>query len=335
MTTDANLPEPIVPAEVELHDFQYMPLDVRRLRDSRLVATHAAEEVVAAIMLWASSWHQIPAASLPDDDVELSALAGYGGIRGVKLFREIKAGALYGFVKCSDGRWYHPVVAEKALSAWQAKIDKAHYKDKDRYRKLHGNVDRFPTVDAWNEARVSGGSGLDFRWNAQAVPAESVWHSAGSDRDQGDHSDGIPPDLTPKGREGKGIEGKGDTYSLTPLSESSAEPPISDCPHKDLLALFRKHLPMLTQPRVWDGARAAAMKSRWTYCSKPNGVGKGYRTREEGLAYWERFFAYVAKQKKLTEGIPYTDGSGTVWKPDLPWLIKPENFAKVVEGKYE
>ena len=74
----APLPDPLVPAEVDLRDFQYMPLDVRRLRDSRLVSTRSPEEVVAAILLWSSSWHQSPAASLPDDDVELSAMRTCG-----------------------------------------------------------------------------------------------------------------------------------------------------------------------------------------------------------------------------------------------------------------
>ena len=91
---------------------------------------------------------------------------------------------------------------------------------------------------------------------------------------------------------------------------------------------------MLRQPRVWDGQRADLMRTRWRYCAKANGVSSGYASREEGLKFWDQFFAYVASCKKLTEGIPYKDGTGTIWKPDLPWLLKAENFAKVVEGAY-
>lgn len=131
-------PAPLVPAEVDLRDFPFMPLDVRRLRDSRLIATRAPEEVVAAVLLWAASWHQQPASSLPDDDLELSQLAGYG--RAVKEFRRIREGALHGLIACADGRLYHPVVAEKAAEAWNSRLESEWRRACDRVRK--DNKDR-------------------------------------------------------------------------------------------------------------------------------------------------------------------------------------------------
>jgi hypothetical protein len=56
-----------------------------------------------------------PAASLPADERLLANLAGYG--RDMKGWAEVRDDALHGFVECSDGRLYHPVVAEKALEA--------------------------------------------------------------------------------------------------------------------------------------------------------------------------------------------------------------------------
>ncbi len=95
---------PLVPEDVDLQDFAYMPLDVRRLRDSDLAAMETPESCWAAVLLWAASWHQVPAASLPDDDRVLSNLAGYG--RVVSEWQKVKEGALRGWVKCSDGRLY-------------------------------------------------------------------------------------------------------------------------------------------------------------------------------------------------------------------------------------
>ena len=97
-----------------------MQLDVLRLRDSDLAAIVDAEVFRAAILSWCVAWHQVPAASLPDDDAALCRLLGYG--RDLKGWQKVRAGgALRGYVKCSDGRLYHRVVAEKANDAWQKK----------------------------------------------------------------------------------------------------------------------------------------------------------------------------------------------------------------------
>lgn len=114
---------------------------------------------------------------------------------------------------------------------------------------------------------------------------------------------------------------------LLPLST----PPSPDCPHERIVELYAKHLPTLRQPRAWTSARAKTMRARWVQCSKPTAEWPGYRTQEEGLEFWEQFFAGVA-QTSLVQGFARKEGG--VWKPDLPWLMNEENFAKVIEGKY-
>lgn len=112
--------DPLVPPEVDLRNFTYMPLDVVRLRDSDIAGVEDGEVFRAAVLAWCAAWHQVPAASLPDDDAVLARLTGYG--RDLATWKRVReAGALRGFVRCSDGRLYHPVVAEKALEAWGKK----------------------------------------------------------------------------------------------------------------------------------------------------------------------------------------------------------------------
>lgn len=94
-----------------------MPLDVVRLIDSDLFAISSGDEFKAAVALWCKSWIQLPAASLPDDDRVLSHLSGAGA-----RWKKIRGMALKGWVKCSDGRLYHPVISEKACHAWKARI---------------------------------------------------------------------------------------------------------------------------------------------------------------------------------------------------------------------
>ena len=110
-------PEPLTPPDCDVRSFPYMPLDVARLRDSDLAALPDPEARWANVIGWAASWHQVPAASLPNDDAALARLLGYG--RDVAAWAKVRAaGGLRGWLPCSDGRLYHPVVAEKALAAW-------------------------------------------------------------------------------------------------------------------------------------------------------------------------------------------------------------------------
>ena len=113
------MPAPLTPADCDLQDFPFMPLHVARLRDSDLAAEEHPEACWYAVMLWAASWHQLPAGSLPDNETVLARLCGLG--RDLKTFRKHKADAMRGFVLCDDGRLYHPVVAEQALAAWESK----------------------------------------------------------------------------------------------------------------------------------------------------------------------------------------------------------------------
>jgi hypothetical protein len=111
--------EPLTPPDCDLQDFPFMPLHVARLRDSDLAAEERPEACWYAVLLWAAAWHQLPAGSLPDNDAVLTKLIGLG--RDTRTFKKHRDGALRGFVKCDDGRLYHPIVAEQVLAAWESK----------------------------------------------------------------------------------------------------------------------------------------------------------------------------------------------------------------------
>lgn len=96
-----------------------MMIDIPRLRGSAFDATLDDGAWRAGLNLWLTAWHQVPAASLPDDDASLAKHAGLG--RDIRTWRKVKAEALRGWVPCDDGLLYHPVVAEMALEAWLEK----------------------------------------------------------------------------------------------------------------------------------------------------------------------------------------------------------------------
>ena len=115
-----QLPAPPTPANSDLRRFPYMELEVARLRDSRIAAHPDAEVFRAAVLAWCAAFHQVPAASRPDDNAAIAHLIGMGrDVDGMARLRE--AGALQGFTKCNDGRLYHSFVAEKALRALSAR----------------------------------------------------------------------------------------------------------------------------------------------------------------------------------------------------------------------
>ena len=133
MSIEHQLPPPLTPADSNLRDFAFMPLDVARLRDSDLAAKTKGDEFRCAVLLWCAAWHQTPAGSLPDDDQTLAGFAGYG--RVVREWKKVKAGAMRGWIKCSDGRFYHPVVAEKVNEAWAGRVEYQEKREGDRLRK--------------------------------------------------------------------------------------------------------------------------------------------------------------------------------------------------------
>lgn len=149
-----DLPHPLVPPGCDLTDFRFMPLDVARLRDSDLAAEETPEACWAAVQLWAASWHQVPAASIPNDDRWIAKAAGYAHRGRIDpAWAKVRAGALRGFVQCTDGRLYHPVVAEKAREAWAAKQDQRWRSECARIKKHNerhpgANVPR-PTFEEW------------------------------------------------------------------------------------------------------------------------------------------------------------------------------------------
>lgn len=118
-------PQPPVPRNLDLRDMPSMLLDVARLRNSAVARTPNAEAFRAAVMLWCASWHEIPASSLPNNDLDLCHLAGFG--RDQVAWQAIREQALHGYYECADGRLYHSVVAEKALDA---AVKRNNYHDK-------------------------------------------------------------------------------------------------------------------------------------------------------------------------------------------------------------
>lgn len=120
-----------------------------------------------------------------------------------------------------------------------------------------------------------------------------------------------------------------DTESSNPGGLLVVGKPTTDCPHQEILALYAKHLPELPYPRIWDGGRAKNLLARWKWViADLKSKGKAHE-KSDVLNFFDRLFAYVARSDFLS-------GRSGAWTAcDLGWIVKAENFAKVIEGKYE
>lgn len=158
-------PDPPISADVDLRGMAFMPLDVNRLRDSDLAIEATGEEFRAAVMLWCASWNQVPAGSLPNSDTALAAYAGFG--RDIKGWKKVKAGALRGFVECSDDRLYHSVVTEKAMDAWAERVEYREVKENEKARKQREREDRKRMFDDLRQV------GIILPWNVSTSELRS------------------------------------------------------------------------------------------------------------------------------------------------------------------
>lgn len=92
---------------------------------------------------------------------------------------------------------------------------------------------------------------------------------------------------------------------------------VPDCPHQQIIDLYHQHCPTMRQVKVWNTERKKFLQARWRENPK-----------HQNLEFWQKFFDYANTSEFLR-------GDTGKFAADLEWLVRPTNFAKVVEGKYE
>lgn len=117
MSAELVLPEPLVAADVDLRAMPWFPLHHKRLRRSAWWMRASDQAKVMNLELWCESMEQVPAGSLPNDDLYLAGMLGFGR-RHIESWLAVKAEILGPWTLCSDGRWYHPTMAELVVETW-------------------------------------------------------------------------------------------------------------------------------------------------------------------------------------------------------------------------
>jgi hypothetical protein len=104
---------------------------------------------------------------------------------------------------------------------------------------------------------------------------------------------------------------------------------VPPCPVEQIVADYHATLPQLPRVLVRNDKRDGLIRARWR---EVFAAGKA-ADRGDGLALFHEYFAHVAQSRFLTGRAEARNGSPP-FVADLEWLMRPTNFAKVVEGKY-
>lgn len=238
----ADAPHPLTPPDCDLTDFPSMLLDHRRLLTSEtwIEAAKTPRLGHALLSLWCESFQQIPAASLPDNDL---TLLRFSMCPTAKEWAKVRERALSAWVKCRDGRLYHPVVAEKALEAWLEKLA-------SRLSSGAGNAKRWqiPFDPAPIDGQMRVARTLLAALNPQSRSLTKKRTSGlppASGGDPGGTTGGIPPGSQEKG---SGREGKGSSLSEANASASTAA--------QQAAAFTLEQADAMTKEELWSAGKS-------------------------------------------------------------------------------
>jgi len=116
-----------------------------------------------------------------------------------------------------------------------------------------------------------------------------------------------------------------------PDGELESAKKLPGCDHKAVIELYHQNLPTMRRVEVWNETRAGYLRQRWREVAAELAQAQDI-TASDVLNWWGEFFQSVGKSRFLTGRVNSKDGRAFV--ADLEWILKPSNFAKIVEGKY-
>lgn len=119
--------------------------------------------------------------------------------------------------------------------------------------------------------------------------------------------------------------------SICPPSGEPEDQKLPNCDHQSVVDLYHKHLPTLRRVEVWNDTRKGYLRQRWREVASELAEKQEVKA-DDVLIWFAEFFEHIATSRFLTGRV--NDKSGRSFAADLEWILKPSNFAKIVEGKY-
>lgn len=109
--------------------------------------------------------------------------------------------------------------------------------------------------------------------------------------------------------------------SLDTSNEVSVSTKRADAPVSEIVKIYHELLPELPKLRKLTTARRAQIAQRW-------------REDLTDLDDWRKYFSDFVKPSDFLMGRAKPNNGHKLFRADLSWITKAENFAKIIEGKY-
>jgi hypothetical protein len=115
-----------------------------------------------------------------------------------------------------------------------------------------------------------------------------------------------------------------------PAVGGNKKPPykVPDCPYQAIVDAYHEALPQCPRVEVLSDQRKRYIQARWKQVCVDDKLDA-----KAGLEWFVDFFQHVAASKFLTGRVGRKDG-GRPFFASLDWLMGPEKFARVYEGRY-
>lgn len=310
-----DLPEPPYPADTKANGYK-QEIDLYRICQSKTWILADAEIRPWLLMLWISSWGNVPTGSWDDDDAYIAARIGCK----FEFFVGHREQIMRGWKKYNDGRLYHDYIKTQVVEMLRRRRSSTDRKRKSRMQAAeNGHVTRDAHVTTCDPHGTYAKEQEQEQDNIPVtVPRSSEQFLVSHPEIQPDFRRRDKDAVTEDSQRG----GENSAGAVRPLKAKQDRTP--PCPYAKIHELWEEILPEMPTQRPDI--------ERWTTLRKTR-IHALWKTDLPTLDHWRDMLKDVRQSRFLMGKVAPRDNKKT-FRVTLDWLINPTNWAKFIESRY-